>query len=77
MSGLTSPCCCGGLTVASASWAVMDAVGRHNATPEHRAWRRRADQAEATAAYRARMRAHLAERRMLLQLLAENPEVAA
>ena len=74
---LQERCVCGGLIVACASWAIREAVQRHNATDQHLRWRRRRDHAEATAAWRARIRGELAERRLLRELVRENPEVAA
>lgn len=71
---LQEPCACGGLIVAAASWTVMDAVSRHNATPIHRAWRRRRELVEANARYRERMRREVAEVRLLRAL---EREVAA
>lgn len=53
---LDKACACGGRIVAGAPWAVMDAVQRHNAGPEHRLWRRRRENVEACRAYRARLR---------------------
>lgn len=53
---LSSPCACGLLIVAGAPWKVMEVVQAHNATPEHRKWRRRREVALANAFRRGRMR---------------------
>lgn len=63
MTELQSPCACGGLIVAGAPWAIADAVERHNATEQHRTWRRRREVVEANARRRDRMRRHLENQR--------------
>ena len=63
MTRLQSPCACGGLIVAGASWAIADAVERHNATEQHRTWRRRREVVEANARRRDRIRRQLEGRR--------------
>jgi hypothetical protein len=63
MSELQATCVCGGLIVAGASWAVADAVERHNATDRHHAWRRRREVVEANGRRRQRVRDELAARR--------------
>lgn len=68
---LQEPCVCGGLIVACAPWDVMAAVGRHNATDQHEAWRKRYAHVEANRAYRARIRGEVATVRLARDLRAE------
>lgn len=73
MSGLQDTCrMCGGLIVATAPWAIADAVARHNATDDHRRARRRRQLVEANRDYRARIRADVADRRLALAVLRES-----
>lgn len=71
---LQSPCACGGLIVAGASWAIREAVDRHNATPRHLAWRRTHDKVIANAIRRERTRQQLHDMRLLRSI---RDEVAA
>lgn len=52
------PCACG-ITVYADPEAPASGVQLHNASPEHRAWRRNGDKVRATVERRARMRADL------------------
>lgn len=52
------PCACGLVVYADAE-APVSGVQLHNASPEHRAWRRNAEKVAATSERRARMRADL------------------
>lgn len=68
---LQEPCVCGGLIVACAPWDVMEAVGRHNATEQHEAWRKRYAHVQANRDYRSRLRGEVATVRLLRDLRAE------
>lgn len=59
MTILQRSCVCGRLIVAGAPWRILEAVQSHNATPEHRKWRRRREVALANAFRRDRGRADL------------------